>query len=121
MKLGYEKEVILDKLSYFELNDEGILYKELCKIMKRYSTKYEGNELEYKVISYLYKKDLILKILRGVMMKTLYERMSKKDKKELFLEYKSLKGDLVKNAKNVYFVLVWNWLFSELLFSMIYL
>lgn len=56
MKLGYEKEIILEKLCYVDINDDDILFKELSKIKKKYSSKYNGNELEYKVINYLYKK-----------------------------------------------------------------
>lgn len=56
IKLGYEKEVIFEKLSFIELNDDSILKKELYKIKKKYSNKYSNNELEYRVINYLYKK-----------------------------------------------------------------
>lgn len=56
MKLGYDKEVILEKLCYIDLNDDDILFKELSKIKKKYSNKYSEVELEYKVINYLYKK-----------------------------------------------------------------
>lgn len=57
IKMGYQKEDIVYYLEKFEFdNDEEYLKKELYKIKNKYSKKYEGNELEYKVINYLYKK-----------------------------------------------------------------
>ena len=57
IKLGYEKERILDYLNHVNLNsDENNLKKELNKIYKKYSLKYKGNELEFKIINYLYRK-----------------------------------------------------------------
>ena len=57
IKLGYEKEIILEKLSFITLaSDEDNLKKELEKILKKYSLKYSDKELEFKVINYLYRK-----------------------------------------------------------------
>jgi len=57
IKLGYEKEDILFYLEKLELDsDEDILIHEYNKIKNKYIKKYEGNELEYKIINYLYKK-----------------------------------------------------------------
>ena len=57
MKLGYSKEVIVEYLNNLDFKDDlDILKKELFKIKNRYSNKYNGNELEYKVINYLFKK-----------------------------------------------------------------
>ena len=57
IKLGYEKENILYYLDKIELsNDDNILINEYNKIKNKYIKKYEGNELEYKIINYLYKK-----------------------------------------------------------------
>ena len=57
IKMGYGKEDILIYLENINLcNDFAILVKEFNKIYNKYSKKYNGNELEYKVINYLYKK-----------------------------------------------------------------
>lgn len=57
IKLGYPKEDIVFYLEKLEFgNDEENLKKELYKIMSKYSKKYNGNELEYRIINYLYKK-----------------------------------------------------------------
>lgn len=57
IKLGYLKEdvvFVLDRIN-FE-SDLDNLKRELLKIKAKYSKKYDANELEYKVINYLYKK-----------------------------------------------------------------
>lgn len=57
IKLGYEKESILYYLDKVELNSDGDnLLREYNKIFNKYSKKYSGNELEYKIINYLFKK-----------------------------------------------------------------
>lgn len=57
IKLGYEKETILEKINFIKLNsDEDNLKKELEKIIKKYSSKYSDKELEFKVVNYLYRK-----------------------------------------------------------------
>ena len=57
VKLGYDKDSILEILDKSILeSDIDILKKELHKIKNKYSNKYNGNELEFKIISYLYKK-----------------------------------------------------------------
>lgn len=57
VKLGYDKNSILEILDKSILqSDVDILKKELHKIKNKYSNKYNGNELEFKIISYLYKK-----------------------------------------------------------------
>ena len=57
IKLGYEQESIicfLDNIDF--ISDENNLKRELNKIYKKYSLKYKENELEFKVINYLYRK-----------------------------------------------------------------
>lgn len=57
IKLGYEKEKILYYLDNIELSsDKDNLLREYNKICNKYNKKYSGNEFEYKVINYLYKK-----------------------------------------------------------------
>jgi len=57
IKLGYEKESILYYLERQDFDsDENILLHEYNKIKNKYIKKYSGNELEYKIINYLYKK-----------------------------------------------------------------
>ena len=57
IKIGYMKEDVIDYLDKINLSDDiDNLKKELFKIKNKYSKKYEGNELEYRVINYLYKK-----------------------------------------------------------------
>lgn len=57
VKLGYEKCDIMEYIDSLELvSDEDILINEMKKIKKKYILKYSGNELEYKVINYLFKK-----------------------------------------------------------------
>lgn len=65
IKMGYPKEDIVYFLEKIEFgNDEEYLKKELYKIKNKYSKKYEGNELEYKVINYLYKKGFNLEDIK---------------------------------------------------------
>lgn len=57
VKLGYQKSsvmIVLDNMIFSD--DYKILEYELNKIKNKYSVKYSGNELEYKVINYLFKK-----------------------------------------------------------------
>ena len=57
LKLGYDKNSILEISDKNILDsDINILKKELSKIKNKYINKYSGNELEFKIISYLYKK-----------------------------------------------------------------
>lgn len=57
IKMGYDKVSIIEILDKSILDsDIDILRKELNKIKNKYSSKYSGNELEYKIINYLYKK-----------------------------------------------------------------
>ena len=57
VKLGYDKGSILEILDKSILeSDIDILKKELNKIKNKYNNKYSGNELEFKIINYLYKK-----------------------------------------------------------------
>lgn len=57
IKLGYYKEDILYYLENIKLDeDSNILKKEYEKIYRKYSKKYSGNELEFKIINFLYKK-----------------------------------------------------------------
>ena len=54
--LGYNKETILDCLSSFKIDDKDAKRIEYEKAYKKYSSKYEGYELDCKVKSYLYRK-----------------------------------------------------------------
>lgn len=57
VKLGYDKNSILELLDKsISESDIDILKKELNKIKNKYNNKYSGNELEFKIINYLYKK-----------------------------------------------------------------
>lgn len=57
IKLGYPKDDIIDVLERHEFSDDtNNLKRELVKIKTKYSKKFRGNELEYKVINYLFKK-----------------------------------------------------------------
>lgn len=57
VKLGYQKSSVMMVLDNFVFSDDyKILVYELNKIKNKYSVKYSGNELEYKVINYLFKK-----------------------------------------------------------------
>lgn len=57
IKLGYTKEDIIDSLDKVIFEDDlDILKHELYKIKNKYSKKYDDNELEYRIINYLYKK-----------------------------------------------------------------
>lgn len=57
VKLGYQKSSVMMVLDNIVFSDDyKILKYELNKIKNKYSVKYSGNELEYKVINYLFKK-----------------------------------------------------------------
>ena len=57
IKLGYQKEDTLVYLENINLDsDIDNLNREFKKVFDKYSKKYEGNLLEYKIINYLYKK-----------------------------------------------------------------
>ena len=57
VKLGYQKSSVMMVLDNMVFSDDyKILEYELNKIKNKYSVKYSGNELEYKVINYLFKK-----------------------------------------------------------------
>lgn len=57
VKLGYQKSSVMMVLDNMIFSDDyKILEYELNKIKNKYSVKYSGNELEYKVINYLFKK-----------------------------------------------------------------
>jgi len=65
IKLGYEKESILYYLERQDFDsDENILLHEYNKIKNKYIKKYEGIELEYKIINYLYKKGFNLEDIK---------------------------------------------------------
>jgi len=65
IKLGYERDVIIDILNnIFIDSDVDILKKEMSKIKNKYSLKYVDNELEYKVVNYLYKKGFKLEDIK---------------------------------------------------------
>lgn len=57
VKLGYQKSSVMMVLDNMIFSDDyKILEYELNKIKNKYSVKYSGNELEYKVINYFFKK-----------------------------------------------------------------
>ena len=65
IKMGYIKEDIINYLDKIILEDDICnLRKELSKVKGKYSKKYEGNELEYRVINYLYKKGFNLEDIK---------------------------------------------------------
>lgn len=54
--LGYDKEMILQRIENLLINDDEILIKEFNKAYKKYSLKFQGNELKYKLKQVLYQK-----------------------------------------------------------------
>lgn len=54
--LGYDKEMIEKSLSNIIIDEDESLRKETIKAYNKYSKKYVGNELLYKIKSYLYSK-----------------------------------------------------------------
>lgn len=65
IKMGYDKVSIIEILDKSILDsDINVLKKELNKIKNKYSSKYSGNELEYKIINYLYKKGFKLEDIK---------------------------------------------------------
>lgn len=65
IKLGFDKESILYFIDNIELdNDNNNLIREYNKIYNKYSKKYNGKELEYKIINYLYKKGFNLEDIK---------------------------------------------------------
>ena len=48
-------------------SDRDILIKEYNKILNKYNKKYTDNELEYKIINYLYKKGFNLEDIKRCM------------------------------------------------------
>ena len=56
-KLGYDKKSILNIINNIKFESDDIyLKKEYDKIKNKYCIKYSGEELNYKIINYLYKK-----------------------------------------------------------------
>ena len=57
INLGYNLDMINQELSKVEIDDdESIIKKEILKASKKYSKKYSGKELEWKIKNYLYSK-----------------------------------------------------------------
>ena len=56
---GYSKEMILSIFDELYKENSSIIEKEAEKIRKKLSLKYEGEELEYKLISKLYQKGFL--------------------------------------------------------------
>lgn len=56
--LGYDKELILNILNNYNIDDSNIVKKEYDKLYKKYSKKYKDNELYYKIKQALYQKGL---------------------------------------------------------------
>ena len=60
VNLGYDTELIYKVLSKYNFNDtREIAKKEYDKLYKKYSRKYEGEELNYKIKQAMYQKGLI--------------------------------------------------------------
>ena len=60
VNLGYDTELIYKVLSKYDFNDTSeIAKKEYDKLYKKYSRKYEGEELNYKIKQAMYQKGLI--------------------------------------------------------------
>ena len=60
VNLGYDTELIYKVLSKYDFNDtREIAKKEYDKLYKKYSRKYEGEELNYKIKQAMYQKGLI--------------------------------------------------------------
>ena len=58
MNLGYTKDYINEILNDKKYNNEDIIKKEYDKLYKKYSKKYEGSELDYKIKQVMYQKGL---------------------------------------------------------------
>ena len=56
IRLGYSQELINSKLNLLLKEDKGIYEKEYERLHKKYSKKYSGNELNYKIKQALYQK-----------------------------------------------------------------
>jgi regulatory protein len=56
VNLGYDRSMVISILSSYSINDQDAYNKELDKITKRLSKKYEGKELEYKIKEAMYRK-----------------------------------------------------------------
>lgn len=68
IKNGYDKKDIVNILNSISFDsDVDYLKKELYKIKNKYSNKYSGNELEFKIINYLYKKGFNLEDIKRCM------------------------------------------------------
>ena len=60
VNLGYDSELVYKVLSKYNFNDtREIAKKEYDKLYKKYSRKYEGEELNYKIKQAMYQKGLI--------------------------------------------------------------
>lgn len=56
INLGYDKEIVVNVLNNYEIDDNAILKKEYEKAKKQLSKKYSGYELEKKIKERLYRK-----------------------------------------------------------------
>jgi regulatory protein len=56
VNLGYDRSMVISIPSSYSINDQDAYNKELDKITKRLSKKYEGKELEYKIKEAMYRK-----------------------------------------------------------------
>ena len=53
--LGYSKSLVIDILNDIDYDDSLAREKEYNKLLKKYSKKYSGSELDYKIKQALYK------------------------------------------------------------------
>lgn len=72
VNMGYKKYDIMYLLDKIEINEDEVLKIELSKAYRKYSKKYEGDNLQYKVRDYLYRKGFDLTNIKGAMSD--YER-----------------------------------------------
>ena len=56
INLGYNYDLIIDRIDYLLINDFEILNKEFDRVYKKYVDKLNNNELNYKIKQYLLKK-----------------------------------------------------------------
>ena len=60
VNLGYDSELVYKVLSKYNFNDiKDIAEREYNKLYKKYSKKYDGEELKYKIKQAMYQKGLV--------------------------------------------------------------
>ena len=60
LKLGYSRDIIVEIVDKREFSvSKDLIKKEYDKLYRKYSKKYSGSELEYKIKQKLYQKGLV--------------------------------------------------------------